>query len=142
MNNIWKIAALPAVAFSLMATPALAAEPYDGWDSNSDSQLDMNEYRTGLDKAGVFDKWDADKNGTLSETEFNENIGDNTTAFNERFGENAYADWDADDNNELSEDEFYENSYAAYDADSDKVIEEPELGDLGDDMGDGGFWDV
>jgi hypothetical protein len=32
--------------------------------------------------------------------------------------------------------------FGSYDEDDSGSLEEPELGDVGDDMGDGGLWDV
>jgi|GEM_PF-6329523 len=43
---------------------------------------------------------------------------------------------------ERRRDEFNIGVYNSYDTDDSGVIEEPEFGDIGDDMGDGGFWDV
>lgn len=130
-----------ALALSLFAAPAMAADVKQ-WDQNKDASLDEQEFRTGFRDAGVFNDWDANDDNMLSEDELNTGIGDNREAFNERFGENAFGEWDADDNDMLSEDEFHGGTYTAYDDDGDKVIEEPELTDLGDDIGDAGFWDV
>jgi hypothetical protein len=78
----------------------------------------------------------------LTESEFETGLGDDATVFNTRFGDNAFGEWDVNDDNRLSNDEFYNGVYASYDSDGDKIIEEPEFGDIGDDIGDGGFWDV
>lgn len=40
------------------------------------------------------------------------------------------------------EDEYNTGVFNSYDDDGSGMIEEPEFGDVGDDMGDGGFWDV
>ncbi|WP_167767137.1 hypothetical protein [Jannaschia formosa] len=50
--------------------------------------------------------------------------------------------YDEDEDGLLSEDEYNTGVYDSYDADDSGVIEEPEFGDVGDDIGDGGFWDV
>ena len=80
---------------------------------------------------GVLD-WDADTDGSVTSEEFNEGFGN--------IG--AYNAWDNDGDGSLTEDEFNAGIYSSYDADENGVIEEPEFGDLNDDMGDGGFWDV
>ncbi len=49
---------------------------------------------------------------------------------------------DADHDGNLTKTEFDTGLYGRYDKDGNGVMEEPEFGDLGDDMGDGGFWDV
>lgn len=77
-------------------------------------------------------EWDGDGDGALSEEEFN-------TGFDEG---GAYDEWDADDDGMLTEDEFNSGVFGGYDDDESGVIEEPELGDAGDDMGDGGLFDV
>lgn len=81
--------------------------------------------------------WDTDGDSAWSQDEFNEGWG---TSFGE--GESAYSTWDEDGDGALTEDEFNTGVYESYDRDGSGVIEEPEFGDVGDDMGDGGFWDV
>lgn len=142
MNPDWKNTLLvSAVALSLFAAPAVAAELGE-WDQDADSTLNEEEFRAGFEENGVFGDWDTDDDNMLSEGEFNTGVGENTEAFNERFGEDAFSEWDEDGDEMVSEDEFYGGVYAGYDRDDDNVIEEPEFSDLGDDMGDGGFWDV
>ena len=76
--------------------------------------------------------WDTDQDGILSEEEFGTGFGENE----------AFDTWDADDDGLLSEDEFNAGVFGGYDEDESGAIEEPEFGDIGDDMGEGGFWDV
>ncbi|MBN1240647.1 MAG: hypothetical protein JXB36_19245 [Gammaproteobacteria bacterium] len=79
----------------------------------------------------AWEEWDADGDG----------IG--VDEWNEGFGERGvFDDWDADRDGLLSEDEFNEGVFDSYDQNDNETIEESELGDVGDDMGDGGFWDV
>jgi EF hand len=79
-----------------------------------------------------WDAWDANGDGILDTEEFASGFGEN----------DVYGSWDADQDGMLSEDEFNEGVFGSYDADDSGAIEEPEYGDLGDDMGDGGLWDV
>ncbi|MFZ3585232.1 hypothetical protein ACOI1H_24340 [Loktanella sp. DJP18] len=81
--------------------------------------------------------WDGDSDGVLSQDEFNEGWGTN-------YGEDetAFSTWDEDGDGALNEDEYNNGVFNSYDDDESGVIEEPEFGDVGDDMGDGGFWDV
>jgi Ca2+-binding EF-hand superfamily protein len=51
-------------------------------------------------------------------------------------------EWDVDADGALSEDEFSNGVFGEYDEDGTGIIEEPELTDIGEDMGDKGFWDV
>ena len=76
--------------------------------------------------------WDANEDGVLDNEEFSAGFGES----------DVYSTWDADGDGMLSEDEFNEGVYGAYDEDDSGAIEEEEFGDIGDDMGDGGFWDV
>lgn len=76
--------------------------------------------------------WDADGDGAIAEEEWNEGFGENE----------AFSTWDEDEDGALSEDEFNAGVFDNYDEDDSGVLEEPELGDAGDDLGDGGFWDV
>jgi hypothetical protein len=134
---------LGACAFGLMlgAAPVNAAE-FGDWDANADARITAEEFRTNFEEAGVFNAWDANDDMGLSESEFESGLGDDTTAFNTRFGDDAFGEWDLNDDDTLSNDEFNGGVYASYDRDGNKVIEEPEFGDVGDDIGDGGFWDV
>ena len=76
--------------------------------------------------------WDANEDGVIDNEEFDAGFGES----------GVFGNWDADGDGMLSEDEFGEGVYGSYDDDESGVIEEPEFGDIGDDMGDGGFWDV
>lgn len=128
-------------ALSLIAAPAFAQE-FGEWDANADAGINEEEFRTGFG-TDLFNKWDMDDDNALSEEEFNTGIGNRTADFQTRFGENnGFSTWDADANGSLSENEFYGGVYAGYDDDDDNVIEEPEFGDVGDDIGDGGLFDV
>lgn len=76
--------------------------------------------------------WDTDGDGALSEEEFNTGFGE----------AGVYGSWDADGDGALTEEEFNAGAFGGYDDDESGVIEEPELGDVGDDIGDGGLFDV
>ena len=82
--------------------------------------------------ADWHEEWDSDGDGALSEEEFNTGLD----------GVGTYDEWDADDDGMLSEEEFDAGVFGGYDDDDSGVIEEPELDDAGDDMGDGGLFDV
>ena len=82
-------------------------------------------------------EWDGDGDGALNQEEFNEGWG---SSFGE--DESAFSMWDEDGDGALNEDEYNTGVFNSYDDDESGVIEEPEFGDVGDDMGDGGFWDV
>ena len=82
-------------------------------------------------------EWDGDADGALNREEFNEGWG---SSYGE--GESAFGTWDEDGDGALSEDEYNAGVFNSYDRDDSGAIEEPEFGDVGDDMGDGGFWDV
>ncbi len=82
--------------------------------------------------AQEFGEWDADDNAGLSAEEFNAGFGEN----------GVYDEWDTDDDGALSEEEFNNGVFGGYDDDNDGIIEEPEFGDYGDDIGDGGLFDI
>ena len=81
--------------------------------------------------------WDSDGDGALNEEEFAEGWG---AGFGD--DESAFSPWDEDGDGALNEEEYNAGVFNSYDDDGSGVIEEPEFGDVGDDMGDGGFWDV
>ena len=82
--------------------------------------------------AQEISEWDEDGDGAVSEEEFGTGFGEVGT----------YNEWDEDGDGALSEEEFNAGVYGGYDADDSGAIEEPEFGDVGDDMGDGGLFDV
>ena len=140
-NKVATKLAASTFALSLAAAPVVAAE-YGKWDTDGNAGINESEFRSGFEANKAFDNWDTDKSGTLTHSEFETGIGDNEEAFNERYGDGWFGEWDANTDSALSEDEYYDGLYTSYDADNDNVIEEPEFGDLGDDMGDGGWFDV
>lgn len=81
--------------------------------------------------------WDGDGDGGLNQNEFNEGWG---SIYGD--GESAFSTWDEDGDGMLNEDEYNAGVFNGYDRDRNGMIEEPEFGDVGDDIGDGGFWDV
>ena len=83
-----------------------------------------------------INEWDGDGDGALNEQEFTEGWG---STFED---ESAFSTWDEDGDGALNEDEYNAGVFNSYDDDASGAIEEPEFGDVGDDMGDGGFWDV
>lgn len=140
-NKVATKLAASTFALSLAAAPVVAAE-YGKWDTDGNAGINESEFRSGFEANKAFDNWDTDKSGTLTQSELETGIGDNEEAFNERCGDGWFGEWDANTDSALSEDEYYDGLYTSYDADNDNVIEEPEFGDLGDDMGDGGWFDV
>ncbi|MCB8838533.1 hypothetical protein [Aurantimonas sp. VKM B-3413] len=80
----------------------------------------------------AYSDWNTDNDAGVSQEEFN-------TAFDKG---GVYDSWDTDDDGVLSKSEFDTGVYGAYDRDDSGAIEEPEFGDVGDDMGDGGLFDV
>jgi hypothetical protein len=80
----------------------------------------------------AFGDWDMNDDAGLDNEEFATGFG--------RTG--VYDEWDADDDGALTEDEFNAGVYGGYDDDEDGRIEEPEFGDVGDDIGDGGLFDI
>lgn len=129
------------LALGLMTTPLLAGGS-SGWDTNADKKLDRTEFNTAFERAGVFNKWDANADGRLSKSEFRTGMSKHEQGFNARFGNEAHARWDINKDNTVSRTEFNDGLYAAYDRNRNNLIEEPELNDVGDDMGDGGLFDI
>jgi hypothetical protein len=184
--QIKKLANVSAILAALIATPVLAQE----WDTDSDGQMTVDEFKAGVAERAVFTTWDANTDGMLDNAEFTNGIfgrydadisGDwNDTEYGMaqmRYGSTWWGDrenstgleaWDVDGDgillrNEfnngwgergmlsefdinadelISEEEFGTGIFNQYDIDGDRVISEPELTDIGDDMGDEGFWDV
>jgi len=77
-------------------------------------------------------EWDANADGLVDQEEFNTAWGDTGT----------YGAWDRDGDGSLTKEEFNAGLYDGYDADDSGAIEEPEFGDVGDDIGDGGLFDI
>ncbi|MFZ3585190.1 hypothetical protein ACOI1H_24095 [Loktanella sp. DJP18] len=138
---------------------------FSSWDQDSDGLLSDTEFSD-----GVYGTYDADVSGDLDETEYgmidegrsasgywgNDEVGYDYQAwdvdgdgvilsneFADGWGETGmFGEFDVDTDGALSEDEFSNGVFGQYDEDGTGIIEEPELTDIGDDMGDEGFWDV
>jgi hypothetical protein len=82
--------------------------------------------------ADRFGDWDGNDDGVLDGNEF-------TTGFREN---GAYDAWDADDDGSLTEDEFNDGVLGAYDDDGNDTLDELEFGNIEDDIGDGGLFDL
>lgn len=82
--------------------------------------------------AAKLPDWDIDGDGLIVAHEFMDGFGDWGT-----FGE-----LDADGDGGVTEDELAREIFAGYDEDGNGLIAEPELAGMGDDLGDGGFWDA
>jgi hypothetical protein len=80
----------------------------------------------------LFGDWDLNKDTGIDNSEFGTGFGKN----------GVYDNWDADHDGQLSRDEFNEGLFTGYDRNRNGRIEEPEFGDYGDDIGDGGLFDV
>ena len=131
-----------------------------GWDTDGDAVLSESEFATGFRDRGIFGNWDQDSDGLLSGEEFSGGVYGTYTEFGVAEGEDMgvgaagfwsdddwgevgmLGEWDTDGDAALSEDEFSTGVFGEYDQDGTGIIEEPELTDIGDDMGDEGFWDV
>ncbi len=132
-SNIMKIAASSALALSLLAVPAVAQE-FSEWDSDGDGAISEEEFNTGFGENEAFNTWDANDDGGLDETEFGTGFGDREVG--------EFSEWDESGDGLVDNEEFNAGVYGNYDADDSGVIEEPEFGDMGDDIGDGGLFDI
>ncbi len=151
MTSKFTTVAAATLIMAFGAGSALAQDAYADWDQNSDKTINSTEWNTGWGQNGVFDRFDGNNDDVLSEDELNTGLAGQSTGststgdasrLETRFGDDAYSNWDANDDGNLTEDEFNTGVFSAYDRDGSGSIEEPEFGDVGDDMGDGGFWDV
>jgi hypothetical protein len=132
-GNIMKLAASSTLALSLLAAPALAQE-FGEWDGDGDGAISGEEFNTGFGENGAFGSWDANGDGGLDETELGTGFGDREVG--------EFSDWDGNADGRVNNEEFNAGVYNNYDADDSGAIEEPEFGDVGDDMGDGGLFDI
>ncbi|TNC66282.1 hypothetical protein [Rubellimicrobium roseum] len=76
--------------------------------------------------------WDIDGDGIIVRDEFLDGFADWGT----------FGDFDVDADGLIAGEELSEGIFELYDNDFDGLIEEPELTEMGDDMGDGGLFDV
>lgn len=127
---------------ALISDTEFAEGVYGTYDGDVSGDLDETEYGVIDDGAGGywnrdetvgdFEAWDIDGDGVVLSNEFSDGWGE----------VGMLGEWDVDRDGALNEDEFTTGVYGQYDADGTGIIEEPELTDIGDDMGDEGFWDV
>ncbi|MFN7025048.1 MAG: hypothetical protein ACK4QP_11105 [Pseudorhizobium sp.] len=139
--KISRTLAAPAVSLLLMAGGVLAAD-FANWNTDGKDGISKAEFRAEFGKNRAFDIWDADNSGTLSQVELQAGLGGDGQAFGHRYGKDWFEDWDANSDSAISEDEYYDGLYASYDADHSNVIDDAEVGYVGDDMSDGGWFDV
>jgi hypothetical protein len=130
---IIKLATSSALALSLFVAPASALE-FPSWDNDGDGAIGEEEFSTGFGDNGAFGSWDGDGNGGLDETEFNSGFGDRDVG--------TFSEWDESGDGLVDDREFSSGIYGHYDDDGSGAIEEPEFGDVGDDLGDGGLFDI
>jgi hypothetical protein len=123
-----------ALIAAVLVFPALAQ--VENWNTNADAVVDRGEYRGAMTGFGFFDKWDTNGDDMLSEQEFEAGMEQSNIAFVQRFGRNIHPSWDTDDDGLLHEDEMYDGAFDSYDSDRNEMLEEPELGNIADDLGD------
>ena len=131
-----------ALGISLFAAPVMAASWWTGWDTERDGRLSRTEFDKGFMGESYFKKWDVDGDGRLARNEFDTALKKQPGKFEKRFGADRFASWDVNKDGHLTEKEWNDGTYAAYDRNKDSYLDEPELRDIGDDMGDGGLFDV
>lgn len=115
---------------------------YNSYDRDNSDSLDEAEY--GVVDGGApgywnrdatveaYEAWDIDGDGVILSNEFSDGFRE----------VGLLGEWDVDKDGALNEEELTTGVYDHYDEDDTGIIEEPELTDIGDDMGDEGFWDV
>ncbi|MBU8536582.1 EF-hand domain-containing protein [Falsiroseomonas tokyonensis] len=141
-NRLIKTCAATLLAVCVASTPSLAQSNYSAWNTTNDAGIDRNEFTSGFGKIGTFKKWDANNNGILTESEWRTGLGDHMSGWNSRFGATAWNTWNTDGVAGLNEAELNTGMFGIYDDNRSGYIEEPEFGDVGDDVGDGGLFDV
>lgn len=139
-NRLVSRLAASTLALSMTVASVAAADGSD-WNTDGSAGISKNEFRSGFGANRAFATWDADNSGTLSRAEIETGVGDRRD-FRDRYGENWFEDWDANSDSAISEDEYYDGLYVSYDADGSNVIDDAEMGYVGDDMSDGGWFDV
>lgn len=139
--KITKFAAVSALTLAL-ASPAVAQMATDGWDADGDGNIANTEFGTGFGE-NTFSNYDGNADGMLDETEWNTGFGEKAEMWGERAYEMGdFGSYDSNADGMLDQTEYSEGWFNTYDADGSGMIEEPELGDVGDDMGDGGLFDI
>lgn len=137
------ITSAAASVLLLSVAPGFAQMAYNDWNTDGAAGINQQEWNDGWGRSGTFDRFDGNSDGIVDQNEINAGFADdNRSAFNDRFGSDYYNSWDADGDGGLSETEWNDGVYGGYDRDGSGMIEESEFGDVGDDMGDDGFWDL
>lgn len=137
---------LAKLAASMIALPMMAgavvATNGSNWNTDGKNGITRSEFRAGFVSNRAFETWDADNSGALSRAEIEAGVGEKRQAFNSRYGEDWFEEWDENSDSAIDEDEYYDGLYASYDANHSNIIEDAEIGYVGDDMSDGGWFDI
>lgn len=141
-----KFALALGLSTALVGMPVLAQSSAE-WDTNSDQQIDRDEFSSGITQSGVFEDWDADGNGNLSREELRDGLYDQMDAdqnqsvsteewnvHSDTFG-STYSDWAPEEEPDgFSIEEYNEafesgSVYDQWDADSSDDVSEQEFSD-------------
>lgn len=134
---------LPGILALSLAAPAMAQTAATDWDTDADGALSNEEFNTGFGGEATFSRLDSDGDGMVSQEEYTTASEGMSDMWGERDYEmGTFSDADANADGMLDESEYNDSWFNTYDADDSGAIEEPELGDVGDDIGDGGLFDV
>lgn len=70
MKSTW-LTSIGAAALALaLAGPATAQDRFSEWDANKDGSVSSDEYNAGVEKVGVFKRYDANSDNMLDDSEF------------------------------------------------------------------------
>lgn len=95
---------------------------YDTWDTNQDTYLDEDEYRTNYGQSGLYDTYDTDQDTYLSEDEYR--TGYVGAGFDT---EENFSEYDTDGDGRISREEFEAGLFSRMDADGDGRISREEF---------------
>ncbi|SDJ97952.1 hypothetical protein SAMN05421823_101572 [Catalinimonas alkaloidigena] len=85
-------------------TPEMNAPDYNSWDTNSDRNIDSDEFYQGFTTSDMYRTWDTNQDGMIDDAEYNNA---------------AYGFWDADRNQSINESEWSTGTGTLYQQGSD-----------------------
>jgi hypothetical protein len=98
------------------------------WDTDSDEQLNSDEFRNVYNESGYYDQWDTNQDRAVDEGEWEVAMNSFMGPDYEEGEYGSFNEWDADADGVLNDQELGDGVFAYYDTDRNNYLVEQEYG--------------